>query len=171
MRQQRITNRGEPIYLGRKGENDVTLITFDIPDDWQDGVVQLFVLRMSDTDAYVPGGFYVQDGVAYWRVSSADTSVQGRGLAQYCSIKDGVIEKTKTFTTITDESAGDLDAIVPEPEKSVLEAALESASEFAGQAQTAASKAESAIYEWFTLAVDESTGELMVTERERNGNV
>lgn len=170
MRQQRITNRGEPIYLGRKGENDITLISFDIPDDWQDGVVQLFVLRMSDTEAYVPGGFYINDGVAYWRVSSADTSVQGRGLAQYCSIKGGVIEKTKTFTTITDASAGDLDAIVPEPEKSVLEAALESASEFAGQAEAAADRAEGAIYEWFTLSVDEATGQLIVTERDRDGN-
>jgi hypothetical protein len=184
LRQQRITNRGEPIYLGRCGEHDATLISYDIPDDWQDGVIQLFVLRMSDTEAYVPGGFYVQDGVAYWRVSAADTSVTGRGLAQFCSIKGGVIEKSKAFTTITDESAGDLDTVVPEPQKSVLEAALESASEFAGKALTAAGtaqnaaqeaseaadKAEGAAYEWFTLSVDESTGQLVVTERDRDGN-
>lgn len=184
MRRQRITNRGEPIYLGRNGEHDVTLISYDIPDDWQDGVIQLFVLRMGDTEAYVPSGFYVEDGVAYWRVSAADTSVTGRGLAQFCSIKGGVIEKSKAFTTIIDESAGDLDEIVPEPQKSVLEAALESASEFAGKALTAAgtaqnaaqeaseaaSKAEDAVYEWFTLSVDESTGQLIVTERDRDGN-
>lgn len=184
MRYQRITNRGEPIYLGRNGEHDATLISYDIPDDWQDGVIQLFVLRMSDTEAYVPGGFYVDNGVAYWRVSAADTSVTGRGLAQFCSIKGGVVEKSKAFTTITDESAGDLDEIVPEPQKSVLEAALESASEFAGKAQTAAGtaqnaaqeaseaadRAEDAVYEWFTLSVDESTGQLLVTERDRDGN-
>ena len=184
MRYQRITNRGEPIYLGRNGEHDATLISFDIPDGWQDGVIQLFVLRMSDTEAYVPSGFYVEDGIAYWRVSAADTSVTGRGLAQFCSIKGGVIEKSKAFTTIIDESAGDLDEIVPEPDKSVLEAALESASEFAAQTQTAAGtaqeaaqeaseaaeRAEDAIYEWFTLSVDESTGRLLVTERDRDGN-
>lgn len=45
MRYQRITNRGEPIRLGYRGENYATLVSFDIPDDWQDGVVQLYVLR------------------------------------------------------------------------------------------------------------------------------
>lgn len=195
MRIQRITTRGEPITLGYRGENNATRVEFDIPDDWQDGVVQLYVLRMNDTDAYVPGGFYVQDGVAYWLVSSADTSVVGRGLAQFCSIKDGVITKTKTFTTITNPSAGNTDITVPEPQKSVLEAALESASEFASEAETAAGnasqavteaqgyaddamqsaqaaansadRAEAAVYNWFTLSINENTGHLIITENER----
>lgn len=195
MRIQRITTRGEPITLGYRGENNATRVEFDIPDDWQDGVVQLYVLRMNDTNAYVPGGFYVQDGVAYWLVSSADTSVVGRGLAQFCSIKDGVITKTKTFTTITNPSAGNTDITVPEPQKSVLEAALESASEFASEAETAAGnasqavteaqgyaddamqsaqaaansadRAEAAVYNWFTLSINENTGHLIITENER----
>lgn len=195
MRIQRITTRGEPITLGYRGENNATRVELDIPDDWQDGVVQLYVLRMNDTNAYVPGGFYVQDGVAYWLVSSADTSVVGRGLAQFCSIKDGVITKTKTFTTITNPSAGNTDITVPEPQKSVLEAALESASEFASDAETAAGnasqavteaqryaddamqsaqaaansadRAEAAVYNWFTLSINENTGHLIITENER----
>ena len=195
MRIQRITTRGEPIELGYRGENNATQIEFDIPDDWQEGVVQLFVLRMNDTEAYVPGGFYVENGFAYWLVSSADTAVVGRGLAQYCSIKDGQIIKSRTFTTNVKASAGVLDIDVPEPQKSVLEAALESASEFAARAQTSADsaqemaqavseevaeaerfaqqaaneadRAESAVYNWFTLSINENTGHLMVTENER----
>ena len=195
MRVQKLTNRGEAISLGYRGENNATLIEFDIPDDWQDGVVQLYVLRMSDTEAYVPGGFYVEDGVAYWQVSSADTSVVGRGLAQYCSIKDGAITKTRTYTTVTEPSAGNTDIIVPEPQKSVLEAALESASEFAARAESSADsaqetaqevseavtdaerfaqqaaneadRAESAVYNWFTLSINENTGHLIITENER----
>lgn len=167
MRIQRITTRGEPIELWYKDENDTTMIEFDIPDDWQEGVVQLYVLRMNDTKAYVPSGFYVQDGIAYWLVSSADTSVVGRGLAQYCSIKGGVVTKSRAFTTITKESAGDMDDIVPEPQKSVLEAALESASEFATQAQTAADRAEQAVYNWFSVSINENTGHLIITENER----
>lgn len=167
MRKQKLTNRGEAISLGYRGENNATLIEFDIPDDWQDGIVQLYVLRMNDTEAYVPGGFYVEDGVAYWQVSSADTSVVGRGLAQYCSIKDGAITKTRTYTTVTEPSAGNTDIIVPEPQKSVLDAALESASEFAAQAQTSADRAEEAVYNWFTISINEDTGHLIVTENER----
>lgn len=195
MRKQKLTNRGEAISLGYRGENNATLIEFDIPDDWQDGVVQLYVLRMNDTEAYVPTGFYVEDGVAYWQVSSADTSVVGRGLAQYCSIKDGTITKTHTYTTIIEPSAGNTDIIVPEPQKSVLEAALESASEFAAKAQTSANsaqgtaqevseavtdaerfaqqaaneadRAESAVYNWFSLSINENTGHLIITENER----
>ena len=179
MRQQRITNRGEPIFLGYKGETNATQIIFDIPDDWQDGVVQLYFLRMSDTDAYVPTGFYIENGIAYWNVSSEDISVVGNGLAQYCSISNGRITKTRAFKTITEKSADDTGIIVPAPQKNVLDASLEAASTFAAQAQTAANKAENAaqsaqgaIYEWFTLSVDEETGQLQVTERNRtNGNV
>lgn len=188
MRIQRITTRGEPIDLGYRGENNATQIEFDIPDDWQEGVVQLFVLRMNDTEAYVPSGFYVENGYAYWLVSSADTAVVGRGLAQYCSIKDGTIIKTRSFTTVTKASAGVLDIDVPEPQKSVLEAALETASEFAARAQTsaqnaqesvqdasgeadraedAADRAEQAVYNWFSVSINENTGHLMVTENER----
>lgn len=167
MRIQRITTRGEPIILGYRGENNATQIEYDIPDDWQEGVIQLFVLRMDDTEAYVPSGFYVQDGIAYWLVSSADTSVVGRGLAQFCSIKDGVIIKTKTFATITNPSAGDTDVVVPEPQKSVLDASLEAASTFATQAQTAADRAEQAVYNWFSVSINENTGHLIITENER----
>ena len=209
MRYQRITNRGEPIMLGYRGENNATLVSFDIPDDWTEGVVQLYVLRMSDTEPYVPGGFYIEDGIAYWRVSSADTAIVGNGLAQYCSIVNGVITKTRTFKTIIEASASNSDIVVPEPQKSILDASLEAASEFATDAQTAAGNAQisaqaasdaqtgaetaqgkaetaqdkaedaqaaaesaaqtaqSAIYDWFTVQVDTSTGHLMVTERSR----
>ena len=188
MRYQRITTRGEPIDLGYRGENNATTIAFNIPDDWQEGVVQLYVLRMNDTEAYVPGGFYVENGYAYWLVSSADTAVVGRGLAQYCTVKDGAIIKTMSFTTITKASAGVLDIDVPEPQKSVLEAALETASEFAARAESsadsaqqtaqsvseevdraeaAADRAEQAIYNWFSVSINENTGHLMVTENER----
>ena len=168
MRYQRITSRGEPIKLGYRGENNATQIAFDIPDDWQDGVVQLYVLRMNDTAPYVPGGFYVQDGVAYWNVSSADTSVVGNGLAQYCSIVDGAITKTRTFKTVTEKSASNTDVVVPEPQKGLIEAAMEVCTESATAAREAAQTAQGAIYEWFTLSVDEQSGQLVVTERDRN---
>lgn len=199
MRYQRITARGEPIDLGYKNEDDATQIAFDIPDDWQDGIVTLYVLRMGDTDSYVPSGFYVEDGVAYWLVSSVDTACEGRGLATYCAVVDGRIIKSRAFTTITKASSVDLNIDVPEPQKSVLESALDMASTFAARAEQSANtaqetaqsmaqdaaaaiadaqghannaeqsaeRAESAIYEWFTLSVDESTGQLVVTERNR----
>ena len=189
MRYQRITARGEPINLGYKNEDDATEIAFDIPDDWQDGIVTLYVLRMGDSDSYVPSGFRVEDGVAYWLVSSVDTAVEGRGLATYCSVVDGRVMKSRSFTTIVQASSVDLNRTVPEPQKSVLEASLDMASTFAaraeqsantahgyvedaerfsGQAEQSAERAASAVYEWFTLSVNEQTGQLVVTERNRS---
>ena len=207
MRYQRITARGEPINLGYKNEDDATEIAFDIPDDWQDGIVTLYVLRMGDSDSYVPSGFRVEDGVAYWLVSSVDTACEGRGLATYCSVVNGKVMKSRTFTTIVKASSVDLNRDVPEPQKSVLEASLdiastlaaraeqsankaqetaetmaqdaesiladaqgyvEDAESFAGQAEQSAERAASAVYEWFTLSVNEQTGQLVVTERNRS---
>lgn len=142
MRRQRITNRGEFINLGHKGENNATVIEFNIPDDWQNGVVQLFVKRATDKEPYVPGDFYIEDGIAYWNVSSADTAVVGHGFAQYCAIFDGMITKSTAFITITEKSIDVLDISVDEPEKSTLEAALEAVSEFSARAQEAANTAE-----------------------------
>lgn len=148
MRFQRITTRGEPIDLGYKNEDDATQIAFDIPDDWQDGIVTLYVLRMGDSDSYVPSGFYVEDGVAYWNVSSVDTEYEGRGLATYCAVVNGKVIKSRAFTTITKASAVTFAIDVPEPQKSVLDSAIDMASTFAARAEqsanTAAEKAQEA---------------------------
>lgn len=148
MRFQRITTRGEPIDLGYKNEDDATQIAFDIPDDWQDGIVTLYVLRMGDSDSYVPSGFYVEDGVAYWNVSSVDTEYEGRGLATYCAVVNGKVIKSRAFTTITKASAVTFAIDVPELQKSVLDSAIDMASTFAARAEqsanTAAEKAQEA---------------------------
>lgn len=142
MRFQRITTRGEPIDLGYKNEDDATQIAFDIPDDWQDGIVTLYVLRMGDSDSYVPSGFYVEDGVAYWNVSSVDTEYEGRGLATYCAVVNGKIIKSRAFTTITKPSAVTFAVDVPEPQKSVLDSAIDMTSTFAARAEQSANEAQ-----------------------------
>lgn len=184
MREQRLTNRGEPIHLGYRGENNATLISYDIPDDWIEGTVQIRNVRHGETDAdaYVPSQFYIEDGIAYWQVSSVDTAITGTGVAQYCMVDDGTIVKSRTFETIVDPSADNTETPVEEPEKGLIEAALELATESASDAaesataaneaaeaaETAAEIAQGSIYEWFTLSVDTSTGQLVVTENERS---
>lgn len=153
MRLQRITTRGEPIILGYKGEGNATQIEFDIPDDWQEGVVHLFVLRMNDKEAYEPEGFYVENGFAYWLVSPADTKVVGRGLATYCAVVDGKIVMSQAFTTVTNPSAGSFDVEVTEADKSVLEAALQTVSQFTARAETGADNAQNAAQEASQAAV------------------
>jgi len=189
MRYQRITNRGEPIILGYRGENNATQVSYDIPNDWTQGEVQLRVVRHGETDAYVPTeGFEIVDGVAYWLVSSTDTAITGEGVAQYCCMDNGKIIKSATFTTIVKPSADNNETPVEPPEKGLIEAALEQASKAASTAaqavtgantaaqqalqaqqaaEVAAQVAQGAIYDWFTLQVDESTGRLLVTENER----
>lgn len=157
MRFQRITTRGEPIDLGYKNEDDATQIAFDIPDDWQDGIVTLYVLRMGDSDSYVPSGFYVEDGVAYWNVSSVDTEYEGRGLATYCAVVNGKVIKSRAFTTITKPSAITFAVDVPEPQKSVLDSAIDMASTFAARAEQSANTAEEKAQEASQAVTDTGT--------------
>lgn len=171
MRQKRLINNGSPVVIGYRGENNATQVYFDIPDSWNEGSLQLRVLRPGDSDPYVSENMSVADGRALWNVSSVDTAITGRGVAQFCMIKDGAIIKSQIFDTQVLPSV-DKDVIVPEPEKSILDAAVETATAAAGQAEAAAEIAKSSIYEWFTLSVNESTGHLIVTEKERSdGNI
>jgi hypothetical protein len=128
------------------------------------------VLRPGEVNPYI-ADVSVVDRKALWNVSSVDTAITGRGAAQLCMVKDGAIIKSQMFLTEVEPSA-DKDVIVPEPEKSIIDAAIETSTAAAAEAEAAAEIAQSSIYEWFRISIDESTGHLIVEERERdNGNL
>lgn len=103
-------SRGRPISLGQRGENDARRIAFDVAD-WPklygEGTVHLLAQRPGETTPY-PAVIEVQDGVAYWPITDADTAIPGAGSCelQYRN-DDGLVVKSQVYTTRTNRSLDD----------------------------------------------------------------
>jgi len=141
MRTQTVKGRS-PIDIGYRGENNALQVLFTIDADWT-GDIALRAVRCGETEAYEPSGFVVADGVGTWTVSSVDTGIVGRGEVQLCDIEDGVIAKSRVYSTYVHASVDD-GTVVPEPEKSLIEAVLEQTSAYKDEAAASAEAAAEA---------------------------
>ncbi len=73
---------GQPIFIGKQGENEVTQIAFPIPPEYADWSYTVYVKRHRDASSYPAANIARQDGQIVWTVSDADTDKAGPGEVQ-----------------------------------------------------------------------------------------
>lgn len=151
---------GETLDLGRRGENGVTQVLFDVSawlEEFGSGALALYVRRKGDSTAY-PVALTATDGVAAWTVSNTDTNVKGFGQAELVLTVDGVVKKSAVWKIYVGCDIGQPTGDPPDPFESWLEtlaalgaetqenagAAAESAEAAAGSASDAADSADDA---------------------------
>ncbi|MBQ8766576.1 MAG: hypothetical protein IJZ16_07210, partial [Clostridia bacterium] len=118
------------IYLGKQGEHHARRFSFNDFVIWKEtfgeGRCELFHQRNGDEAPY-PVVLTVEDGVPYWCVTNADTSIAGEGKCEVRYIVDDVLVKSNIYTTIVQEALGEGAEEPPEPAKAWVEQVLEAA--------------------------------------------
>lgn len=111
------------IPLGIQGENHTTEIIFTRPEHLQGSICTLLHQRATDASPY-PVAVTQGDNVV-WDVTSGDTAISGRGLAQLIySGSDGAILKTYVYSTDVQKSL-DTPADPPDPVKPWYDAIMD----------------------------------------------
>nr|DAO81204.1 MAG TPA: tail fiber protein [Caudoviricetes sp.] len=105
--------------LGRQGENKAQRIVWPgIADSWARlygaGVFALTVKRQGDAMPY-PASITSENGDVVWVLGSADTARAGEGLAELTYTVDGVIAKSRTWRTVTEQSLSAAGTTEPPP--------------------------------------------------------
>lgn len=148
------------LSLGRRGENEATKVVFDFSawlEQFGFGVPILLVKRLGDTEAYEVA-MSTDGSTATWFVSSSDTAIVGGGKCEYWYAVDGIMVKSKVYTTrVLNDIGPTTEELPPDPWETWLEqmaaltvrmetAAREAASaaEDAAQAATSAASSKSA---------------------------
>lgn len=109
---------GQPIVLGRQGENEVTQVIFDLDPFLKlfgPGTVLLLAQRKGDTNPY-PVAVEVVGNEVIWTVTSTDVAYPT--IAGKCELTYYVgeqIAKTETFRTIVLEALGKPSEMPPDP--------------------------------------------------------
>ncbi len=108
-------NELQTLYLGRRGENDVTEILFDISElqlEYGIGTVELLVRQPGSNELY-PVVVTLENNMAKWLVRLEDVSVEGTGEAQLSYIVEKQCKKTTVYRTYIAKSLG---ATTPTPD-------------------------------------------------------
>lgn len=123
-------NKDNHIILGKRGENHASKVRFSEPLLWQsvfgEGTVELLHQRKGDEAPY-PVVLTVEDGIAYWHISSADTAIAGEGKCELRYMVDDVVVKSRIFRTTVLQALGDDTVDPPEPQKPWVDQVLEAA--------------------------------------------
>lgn len=134
------------LFIGRRGENEVTEVVFDFTE-WQEqfgtGVIDLYVKRSVDFDAY-PVVLSVDGTVATWLVTAADTDVVGSGKIEFVYTVDQKVAKSAIFPFYVGEDIGQASSEPPDPYESWIETLTELGTETQANAQAAAQSASDA---------------------------
>ena len=116
--------------IGKQGENLARIVYFSEFEEWKntfgEGRCELLHQRNGDAIPY-PVVLDVEDGKVCWKITNADTAVVGEGKCELHYLVDGVIVKSKTWTTTVLPSLGDALAEPPEPQKAWVDQVLEAA--------------------------------------------
>ena len=111
-----IVEASRTINLGKQGDNDYTVVKFDV-SGWSaygDGIFSLNHKRSIDCSAY-PCVVSYENGSVYWTIKATDTQFAGNGLAQLVyTNEDGVIIHTEIYNTFVAKSLVTTDT-PPEP--------------------------------------------------------
>lgn len=105
------------IALGRLGENDYTVVRFDVSawiTEIPGAVIGLYNQRPGDADAYPIAAIAVEDGVATWTVTSAELTQTGEGRCELVAIAGEVVAKSAIFRTMVFDAL-DGSGEAPEP--------------------------------------------------------
>ena len=139
-----IVANKKPIVIGRQGENEVTTVRFSINALFPNLANADFGLvhqRHGDVAPY-PCVINNINGFIEWVVGSGDLANVGSGTAQLSAYKDGLIEKTEIFTTVTLDSMGMTDP--PEATQAWVDELLQAGFRAESAAETAEGAAEDA---------------------------
>ena len=161
------------LILGRRGENEVLTVRFDVSawlEEIGNGSVSLYAQRAGDATAY-PVVLTRAAGIASWLVTATDTNVRGLGRAELVLTVGGAVKKSAVWQTFVGEDIGQPISDPPEPYESWLEqlSALgdetlinaqraEGAQAAAEDAQTGAENAQAAAEAAQSAAEDAQTG-------------
>jgi len=105
------------IALGRLGENEYTVVRFDVSawiTEIPGAVIGLYNQRPGDADAYPIAAIAVEDSVATWTVTSAELTQTGEGRCELVAIAGEVVAKSAIFRTIVFDAL-DGSGEAPEP--------------------------------------------------------
>ena len=131
------------IALGRLGENDYTVVRFDVSawlNELPGAVIGLYNQRPGDADAYPIAAIAVEDGVATWTVTSAELTQTGEGRCELVAIAGEVVAKSAIFRTIVFDAL-DGSGEAPEPWEEWQQQFII----LKGEAEQAADRAEEAV--------------------------
>jgi len=118
MKNQQLT-----LKLGRQGENDATVITFDLTglkEEFGEGILALLMQRSGDANPF-PVTIETSGNSAVWTISNVETSIPGIGRAQITYIVDNVIKKTVIYNTLVEPSLVSESETPPDPYNSWLD--------------------------------------------------
>lgn len=134
---------GEPIRLGREGENNARRIIFSLircEKLYGPGVAQLIVQRTGETTPY-PVALTLEGSNVIWTVTAADTAIPGtKGKAELRYYVGDTLAKSETWGTIVLDALGKPSETPPEPQKDWVDQVLDAAK----RAEDAAKRAEDA---------------------------
>lgn len=108
--------QGAVLHLGRRGENDVTRLEFDIApyrETFGEGTVCLLAQRRGDENPY-PVAVTAEGDSVFWTVSSADTAKEGIGRCELQYVVGTAIAKSDIWRTFTSLSLDEPDEEAPE---------------------------------------------------------
>ena len=91
------------IALGRLGENDYTVVRFDVSawlNELPGAVIGLYNQRPGDGAAYPVAGITVEGGIGTWTVTSAELTQTGEGKCELVAIAGEVVAKSAIFRTM-----------------------------------------------------------------------
>lgn len=105
------------IALGRLGENEYTLIRFDVSawlEELPGAVIGLYNQRPGDNVAYPVAEINVDGGIAIWTVTSTELTKTGEGRCELVAIAGEVVAKSMIFRTMVFDAL-DGSGEAPEP--------------------------------------------------------
>ena len=104
-----VTDNPGTLYLGKPGESRAKTLAFREPRIWAErfgrGVAQLLVSPPGHGKVY-PVILDECDGLALWHITAADTARPGYGHCELRWSVDGVVRKSRTYSTYVAEGLG-----------------------------------------------------------------
>jgi hypothetical protein len=131
------------IALGRLGENNYTVVRFDVSawlGEVPGAVIGLYNQRPGDNASYPVAGITVDGGIATWTVTSAELTQTGDGKCELVAIAGEVVAKSAIFLTMVFDAL-DGSGEAPEPWEEWQQQFII----LKGEAEQAAERAEEAV--------------------------
>ena len=121
----------QTIELGRRGENGVTQIVFDVSwlvKTYGEGTAALAAVRPGENTPYPVTAAQDSDAkTVTWTVSNADTAIRGYGACQFFWYIGTKLAKSVLFRTAIERDIGDVGEEPPEPYETWVEQVLAAA--------------------------------------------
>lgn len=93
------------LQLGKQGENKATVINIDVADwleRWPEAAIQLVHVRHDEDTPYEVTNTVVTGRYLTWTVTSTDTAIAGKGIAEIRAIDGDVLKKSRIIETIVE---------------------------------------------------------------------